>query len=144
MLWHHGQRLEQKACYKYWKYRSQSVIYKLTCVAYKSKIQNRLIALVIKCVQSRIDSIWNETVNGMIWVCTDFVLKIPRAIGLGVTKCSISRNCLVVRKRILSQWSNFTIICICTIAYEDYFIYSSVNSVVYRRYYVAPSRIFQI
>ena len=29
------------------------------------------------------------------------------------------RNRLVVHKRIRSQWSNSTIICICTIAYED-------------------------
>ena len=38
------------------------------------------------------------------------------------------QNRLVVRKRIRSQWSdsNSTIICICTIAYEDYIIYSSV------------------
>ena len=50
------------------------------------------------------------------------------------------RNRLVVRKRIRYQWSISTIICICTIAYEDYIIYSSV-CVVYRRYYVAPSRI---
>ena len=32
----------------------KSAIYKLTCVAYKNKIQNRLIALVIKCVKSHI------------------------------------------------------------------------------------------
>ena len=44
----------QPRYYKYWKYRSQSAIYKLTCVAYKNKIQNRLIALVIKCVKSHI------------------------------------------------------------------------------------------
>ena len=50
------------------------------------------------------------------------------------------RNRLVVRKRIRSQWSISTIICICTIAYEDS-IYSSV-CVVYRRYYVAPSHVF--
>ena len=57
----------------------------------------------------------------------------------GVTKCSISRNRLVVRKLIRSQWSNSTIIFICTIAHEVDIIYSSV-CVVYRRYYVAPSR----
>ena len=56
-----------------------------------------------------------------------------------MTKCSISRsrferNRLVVRKRIRCQLSIITIICICTIAYEDYIIYSSV-CVVYRRYY---------
>ena len=33
----------------------QSVIYKLTCVAYKTKIQNRLIALVIQCVKGHTD-----------------------------------------------------------------------------------------
>ena len=52
------------------------------------------------------------------------------------------QNRLVVRKRIRYQLSNSTIICICTIAYEDYIIYSSVW-VVYRRYYVA-SRISHI
>ena len=36
------------------------------------------------------------------------------------------RKRLVVRKRICCQWSISTIICICTIAYEDYIIYSSV------------------
>ena len=50
-------------------------------------------------------------------------------------------NRLVVRKRICSQWSISTIICM--IAYEDYIIYSSV-CVVYRRYYVGPSRISHI
>ena len=53
------------------------------------------------------------------------------------------RNRLVVRKRIRSQWSISAMICICTIAYEDYIIYSSV-CVVYRRYYVAFSRISHI
>ena len=51
------------------------------------------------------------------------------------------RNRLVVRKRIRSQWSISTIIC--TIAYEDYIIYSSV-CVVYRRYDVALSHISHI
>ena len=60
------------------------------CVAYKNKIQNRLIALVIKCVISHIDCILNESVNGTGWVWTDFVIQIPRALGLGMTKCSIS------------------------------------------------------
>ena len=32
------------------------------------------------------------------------------------------RKRLVVRKRICCQWSISTIICICTIAYEDYII----------------------
>ena len=75
----------------------------------------------------------------------DFVIIIPRAIGLGVTKCLVSRNRLVVRKRIHSQWFNATIICIFTIAYEDYIrpLYIHV-CVVYRRYYVAPSRISHI
>ena len=50
---------------------------------------------------------------------------------IGMTKCLISRNRLVVRKRIRSQWSISTIICIWTIAYEDYTRYSSV-CVVYR------------
>ena len=50
------------------------------------------------------------------------------------------RNRLVVRKRIRCQRSISTIICIFTIAYEDYIIYSYV-CVVYRRYYVAPSHI---
>ena len=74
------------------------------------------------------------------------MMPIPRDIGLGMTKCSISRNRLVVRKRIRSQWSISTIICICTIAYEDqaYIILYSSVCVVYRRYYVAPSRIFHI
>ena len=92
------------------------MIYKLACVAYTNKIQNHLIALV------NIDCIYDERVNGTGWVWTDIVIKIPHAIGLGVTKCSISRNRLVVRKRIRSQWSNSTIICICTIAYEYYII----------------------
>ena len=26
VVWRHGQRKEQKACYKYWNYRSQTVI----------------------------------------------------------------------------------------------------------------------
>ena len=39
---------------------------------------------------------------------------------------TFERKRLVVRKQIRSQWSNSTIICICTIAYEDYIIYSSV------------------
>ena len=147
-MWRHGQRHEQKACYKYWNYRSQSVIYKLTCVAYKNKIQNRLIALVIKCIKSHIGCIWNESVNGTGCVWTDFIIKIPRAIGLGMTKCSISRNRLkrnrvVVCKRIRCQWSISMIICICTIAYEAYIIYSSV-CVVCRRYYVVPSPISHI
>ena len=79
----------------------------------------------------------------MRWIWPDFFVKIPRAIGLRVTKCSVSRNRLVVRKRIRSKWFNSKIICICTIAYEDDIIYSSV-CVVYRRYYVAPSRISHI
>ena len=54
---------------------------------------------------------------------------------------AFERNRLVVYKRIRSQWSNSTIIC--TIAYEDYITYSSV-CVVYRRHYVAPSRISHI
>ena len=41
------------------------------------------------------------------------------------------------------QWSISTIICICTIAYEDYIIYSSV-CVICHRYYVVPSRICHI
>ena len=69
-----------------------------------------------------------HSVNGTGWVWTDFVIQIPRAIGLGVTKCShftkpFERKRLVVCKRIRAQWSNSTIICICTIAYEDYIIY---------------------
>ena len=47
----------RKPAYKYRNYRPQSPIYKLTCVAYKNKIQNRLRALVIKCVISHIDCI---------------------------------------------------------------------------------------
>ena len=43
--------------YKYYNYRSQSVIYKLACVAYTNKIQTRLIALVIQCVKSHTDCI---------------------------------------------------------------------------------------
>ena len=35
-------------------------------------------------------------------------------------------NRLVLRKRIRYQWSDSMVICICTIAYEDYIIYSSV------------------
>ena len=54
-----------------------------------------------------------------------------------------TRHRLVVRNRIRSQWAISTIICICTIAYEDSIINSSV-CVVYRRYFVAPLRIFQI
>ena len=48
------------------------------CRIYKNKIQKSLIALVIQCVKSHIDCIWNETVNGTGWVRTDFVIKIPR------------------------------------------------------------------
>ena len=45
-----------------------------------------------------------------------------------------TRHRLVVRKRIRSQWSISTIICICTIAYKYYITYSSVcpfNGTVY-------------
>ena len=38
------------------------------------------------------------------------------------------QNRLVVRKLILSQWSNSTIICICTVAYEDYIIFLCLSS----------------
>ena len=44
---------------------------------------------------------------------------------LNFTK-TFERKRLIVRKQIRSQWSNYTIICICTIAYKDYIIYSSV------------------
>ena len=49
----------------------------------------------------------DESVNGAGWVWTDFVIKIPRAIGLGMTKNfnftkPFERNRLVVRKRIRS------------------------------------------
>ena len=47
----------RKPAYKYRNYCLQSPIYKLTCVAYKNKIKNRLRALVIKCVISHIDCI---------------------------------------------------------------------------------------
>ena len=47
----------RKPAYKYRNYRPQSPIYKLTCVAYKNKIQNRLRALVIKCIISHLDCI---------------------------------------------------------------------------------------
>ena len=140
----------RKPAYKYRNYRPQSPIYKLTCDTYKNKIQNRLRALVIKCVISHIDCIWNESANGTGWVWTDFVIQNLRALGLpfgddkmfNFTK-PFERKRLVVRKRICCHWSISTIICICTIAYEDYIIYSSV-CVVYRRYYVAPSRISHI
>ncbi len=82
----------RKPAYKYWNYSPQSLVYKWTCVAYTNKLQNRLIALVIKCVISHIDCIWNESVNGSGWVWTDFVIQISGALGLGMTKCSISRN----------------------------------------------------
>ena len=47
----------RKPAYKYRNYRPQSPIYKLTCVAYTNKIQNRLRALVIKSVISHTDCI---------------------------------------------------------------------------------------
>ena len=41
---------------------------------------------------------------------------------------TFERKRLVVRKQIRSQWSNSTIICICTIAYEDYIIFLCLSS----------------
>ena len=43
------------------------MIYKLTCVAYENKIQNRLIALVIQCVKSHIDCTVYEMRVSMVW-----------------------------------------------------------------------------
>ena len=67
---------------------------------------------------------------------------VPRLIG-EYKMLNFTRQRLVICKRIRSQWSISTIICICTIAYEDYIICSSV-CVVYHRYYVAPFRVFHI
>ena len=72
-------------------------------------------------------------------------LRAPSDWGVQIVKFHYSVHRLVVRKQIRSQWSISTIFCICTIAYEDCIIYSSVSfCVVCRRYYVAPLRIFHI
>ena len=145
-MWRHGQRHAQKACYKYWNYRSQSVIYKLTCVAYKNKIPFNSIGNSMRQKSHWLYIKWECQWCGM--GLDRFYHKNSARHRFGDDKMFnftklFERNPLVIRKRIRSQWSISTIICICTIAYEDYSIYSSV-CVVYHWYYVAPSRISHI
>ena len=101
-------------------------------VAFKNKIRHRLVASVFQCGKSCLICIRYARLNvtGCVW--THFEIKTTCTGWLEYKMLNFTtpftRHRLVVCKRIRPLWSISMIICICTIAYEYYIIYSCLCS----------------